>query len=82
MMKNILGDGDGDEVMGRAYRFMGVVLVIFGVSIYWYEKFDMKFVCKMGYFIVVGLSVVVVMECLDTFLRVASGDKTSSKKAV
>ena len=81
VMKNILGDGDGDEAMGRAHRLMGAALATPGASIHWYEKPDMKLARKMGHLTVVGPSAAVATERLDTLLRAASGDKTPPKKA-
>ena len=81
VMKNILGDGEGDEAMGRAHRLMGAALATPGASIHWYEKPDMKLARKMGHLTVVGSSAAVATERLDTILRAAKGDTTPAKKA-
>ena len=81
VMKNILGDGDGPEAMGRAHRLMGAALATPGASIHWYEKPDMKMARKMGHITVVGSSAAVATERLDSILRAANGDKTPAKKA-
>ncbi|CEF98955.1 Rudiment single hybrid motif [Ostreococcus tauri] len=81
VMKNILGDAEGDEAMSRAHRLMGAALEVPGASIHWYEKPDMKAARKMGHITVVGPSAAVATERLDTILRAAKGDHTPAKPA-
>jgi len=81
VMKNILGDGDGDEAMARAHRLMGAALAVPGASIHWYEKPDMKMARKMGHLTVVAPSAAVAAERMETVLRAAKGDETPVKKA-
>ena len=56
VMKNILGDGDGEKAMTKCHRIMGKALTVPGASVHWYEKPEVKKARKVGHITTVGAS--------------------------
>ena len=56
VMKNILGDGEGEKAMTKCHRMMGKALTIPGASVHWYEKPEVKKARKVGHITTVGAS--------------------------
>ena len=80
VMKNILGDGEGDEPMRTIHRIMGAALTVPGANAHWYDKPDSRSGRKMGHLTVVASHPTLAMARLDYVMAVAGGDADATVK--
>ena len=78
VMKNILGDGEGDAAMRRMHDLMGAALKVPGANAHWYDKPEARAGRKMGHLTVVASHARLAMARLETVMAVAGGDPDAS----
>ena len=74
VMKNILGDGEGDAAMRRMHDLMGAALKVPGANVHWYDKPEARAGRKMGHLTVVASHARLAMARLDAVVAIAGGD--------
>lgn len=74
VMKNILGDGEGDAAMRRMHDLMGAALKVPGANVHWYDKPEARAGRKMGHLTVVASHARLAMARLDAVVAAAGGD--------
>lgn len=74
VMKNILGDGEGDAAMRRMHDVMGAALKVPGANMHWYGKEASKAGRKMGHLTVTGKHPTEATARLEQVLTIASGE--------
>ena len=80
VMKNILGDGEGDAAMRRMHDLMGAALKVPGANVHWYDKPEARAGRKMGHLTVVASHARLAMARLDAVVAAADGDPDASVK--
>jgi phosphoribosylaminoimidazole carboxylase len=80
VMKNILGDGEGDAAMRRMHDLMGAALKVPGANVHWYDKPEARAGRKMGHLTVVASHARLAMARLDAVVAAAGGDPDASVK--
>ena len=80
VMKNILGDGEGDAAMRRMHDLMGAALKVPGANAHWYDKPEARAGRKMGHLTVVASHARLALARLDAVLAIAGGDADARVK--
>ena len=80
VMKNILGDGEGDAAMRRMHDLMGAALKVPGANAHWYDKPEARAGRKMGHLTVVAPHARLALARLDAIVAIAGGDADARVK--
>jgi phosphoribosylaminoimidazole carboxylase len=80
VMKNILGDGEGDAAMRRMHDLMGAALKVPGANAHWYDKPEARAGRKMGHLTVVAPHARLALARLDAVVAIAGGDADARVK--
>ncbi|KAK1581393.1 hypothetical protein Q3G72_005632 [Acer saccharum] len=77
IMYNLLGEDEGDHGFYLAHQLIGRALGIPGATVHWYDKPEMRKQRKMGHITIVGSSMGIVEERLNSMLKEDSSDSQS-----